>query len=402
MNQQNLTALLVLKWLVILVILGWVMWRCLKRSEDDRLISKWIATVIVLPVAVFVMISTGPFIGVPVAAFLAIILGAMWAPNIGGFMAASFTSIFDGGMTEVDSAPFYSIAEARRKRGRYDEAIAEVRKQLEKFPNDFQGWLLLAQIQADDLKDLRSAQLTVERIVNQSGHAPKNVAHALTRLADWQLKLGQNIEEARQSLERIGQLFPDTELAQLAAQRIAHLTGPENMARPHEPRRIQVPGHAENLGLCDDFTGFKIPAEDLTATAGKYVGHLEQYPLDYEAREKLAILYAEHFRRLDLATDQLEQLIAYPNQPVKKVVQWLNLLADLQVQHSDDPAAPRKTLQRIIDRYPHIAAAENARQRLGSLNLEFKRKQTSQVVKLGSYEQRIGLKKDWPSEDSST
>jgi hypothetical protein len=47
-------------------------------------------------------------------------------------MAASLTSMFDGGIMEVDSAPFYSIAEARRKRGRYDEALAEVRKQLEK------------------------------------------------------------------------------------------------------------------------------------------------------------------------------------------------------------------------------------------------------------------------------
>ena len=158
MNQRILVALLALKWLVILAILGWVMWRCLKRTEDDRLIPKWIATALIAPIAVFVMISNGPFIGVPAAALLAIILGAMWAPNIGEFVAASLTSMFDGGIREVDATPFYSIAEARRKRGRYDEALAEVQKQLEKFPNDFQGWLLLAQIQADDLKDLRAAQ----------------------------------------------------------------------------------------------------------------------------------------------------------------------------------------------------------------------------------------------------
>ena len=268
MNQRIQIALLGLKWLIILAILGWVMWRCLKRTEDERLMTKWVATVLMLPIAVFVMVSTGPFIGVPLAAFMAIMLGAMWAPNIGGILAGSFTSLFDGGMTEVDSAPFYSIAEARRKRGRYDEALAEVRKQLEKFPNDFQGWLLLAQIQADDLKDLRAARDTVETIVNQPGHAPKNVAHALNRLADWQLKLGQEIEEPRQSLERIGELFPGTELAQLAAQRIAHLTSPENMARPHEPRRIHVQPHAENLGLRDDFTGLKDPGRGSRGDGG--------------------------------------------------------------------------------------------------------------------------------------
>src|SRR5687768_17816886 len=48
-------------------------------------------------------------------------------------------------------------------------------------------------------------------------------AYTLNTLADWQLKYGQDIEAARQSLERIVARYPGTEEAQVAAQRIAHL-----------------------------------------------------------------------------------------------------------------------------------------------------------------------------------
>ena len=40
--------------------------------------------------------------------------------------------------------------------------------------------------------------------------------------------------------------------------------------------------------------------------------------------------------RLDLASDQLEQMISLPNQPGRLVVRWLNLLADLQVRSGAD------------------------------------------------------------------
>ena len=50
------------------------------------------------------------------------------------------------------------------------------------------------------------------------------------------------------------------------------------------------------------------------------------------------------------------------------------------------------TLQRVIDRFPELAAAQMAQQRIDLLRLELKGKEKSQVVKLGSYEKDIGLK----------
>ena len=120
--------------------------------------------------------------------------------------------------------------------------------------------------------------------------------------------------------------------------------------------------------------------------------HLEEHPLDTEARERLALIYSDHYDRLDLASDQLEQLIGHPNQPAKRVVHWLNLLADLQVRHGTSYETARGTLQRIIDLFPNAAAAQTARNRMDLLRLELKAKQQGQIVKMGIYQQDIGLK----------
>ena len=127
--------------------------------------------------------------------------------------------------------------------------------------------------------------------------------------------------------------------------------------------------------------------------AADYAKHLEEHPLDTETREKLAVLYATHYGRLDLATEELEQMIAEPNQPAKRVIHWLNLLADVQIKCSADYETVRQTLQRVIDRFPDIAGADLARARLAILKLELKANEKTQTVKLGIYEQNIGLKR---------
>ena len=58
--------------------------------------------------------------------------------------------------------------------------------------------------------------------------------------------------------------------------------------------------------------------------------------------------------------------------------------------------AVRATLERIIEKFPGLAAAELARQRLEHLRLEFKGKEQAQVVHLGTYEKDLGLKRKPP------
>src|SRR6185295_15285044 len=109
------------------------------------------------------------------------------------------------------------IAEAKRKRGQYTEAIAEIRKQLVRFPTDLIGQMMIAEIQAEELNDLPGAELTIRRLCDQPGHAPRNVAHALSTLADWHLKYELNRDAARVDLQQIIERFPDSELS-LAAE----------------------------------------------------------------------------------------------------------------------------------------------------------------------------------------
>jgi TolA-binding protein len=326
------------------------------------------------------------------SAICGIVLGITWATNIAGILAKPLTSLFDGGNQEIEPQPLYSIAEARRKQGKYLEAVAEVRKQLARFPGDYAGMMMLADIQAEDLKDLTSAQITVERVLSEPEQTPNHVAAALNRLADWHLKLGQDPDSARAALEQIIQSLPETEHAYHATQRIAHLTTPQMLAEKKEPHRVKLGQYEQRVGLLTEPSAVRPPGEDAAAQAANYVKQLEQFPQDSDAREKLSLIYAEHYQRLDLAAAQLEELIAQPNAPARQVVHWLNQLADLSIRHSADVVAGRQVLERIIELYPKSAAAESAKNRIAHLQLELRSQKKSQAVKLGSYEQNIGLK----------
>ena len=248
--------------------------------------------------------------------------------------------------------------------------------------------------QAEDMKDLSGAEMTLNHFCDSPAAPPRQVAAALTQLADWHLKLAQDSDSARAALEQIIAKFPGTEMALAAAQRIAHLGGAEKiLLAAHDRRPMAMPEGVKSIGLRDSLRDL-IPAEtDPVKLAADYVKHLEQHPLDTEAREKLAILYAAHYKRLDLATNELAQLINEPNQPPRHVAHWLNLLADLQIRSGADYDTVRPTLEKIIEHFPGMAVAELAQSRLNVLKLEIKgQKEQTPGTKLGVYEQNIGLK----------
>ena len=407
MTAQPAAASHVLKYafdglLLILVIgfIGFAFIKTLKRSDDPGLLTfKWVLTVIIVTLMI---VFIGPlmreggygaaFGGIPATAVGGVALAIIWRRNIANLVANPIGNLYDGGTTPLEARPYYSHALAQRKRGYYQESLASVRKELEKFPTDLEGLLLLADLQAENLNDLPGAIITIERICNQPNHTPGNVAMALNMLADWYLKLNQDRDTARETLQRIIDRFPDSELSVMASQRIASLASTEHLLAAHDRKKFTVVEGVRNLGLLDPKL-HPAPADaDAAGQAAELVEHLKAHPLDSESREKLALIYAHHYNRMDLATDQLEQLITYPNQPTKRVAHWLNLLADLQIRYAPNYDAARATLQRIIDLFPSTAPAEMAANRITLLKLEFKGKEKIQDVKLGTYEQDIGLK----------
>ena len=74
----------------------------------------------------------------------------------------------------------------------------------------------------------------------------------------------------------------------------------------------------------------------------------------------------------------------------------LNIIADIQVKFGNNYEAARDALQRIVDLYPNSAAAESARNRIDRLKLELRPHRESESIKLGTYEQNIGIKKGAP------
>jgi tetratricopeptide (TPR) repeat protein len=380
-----------------LACLVWLTMRALRRAEDPaKILFKWGFTI---PFVLFClwMAQRISIYGPILILAMGVVLSIIWTPHISEWISRPLTSLYDGGNEPPEPKPYYSIAQARRQRREFLQAVVAIREQLAKFPNDFEGVMLLAGIQAEDLQDLPSAELTLNHFCDQPNPPPKQFAAAMTHLADWHIKLTQDFDSARAALEKIVARFPDTELSLQAAQRIAHLGGTEKVVLASLDRQpMAVPEGVKSVGLLDSSEHLRPAEADPTKLAAAYVKHLEQHPLDTEAREKLAVIYAEHYQRLDLAEGELNQLIETPNQPGKRVAHWLNLLADLQIQHGADYETVRGTLEKIIGRFPDLAAGEMARARLARLKLELKGRKETPGVKLGVYERNIGLKHGSP------
>ena len=371
--------------------LGWFVWRSVRRSDGPLdLVVKLAITGFV----VFLMALVAPafgLLGVIIEVVLGLVLGIMWAPSWGALLAKPLTSSYDGGRMEEEPTPTFARIEAKRKLGKYSEALEVAREQLARFPTNYQLHLLIAEIQAKDMANLTGAVETIEAFLAQPGHLPGSIAYALGRMADWLLDYRHDRAGAKAALERIAAMLPDTHEAQIARQRIAHLASEEMLAEKGQPHLVALRHYDENIGLRGEVASPQSPGKSPVELAAEYVQHLAVHPADNEARERLGLLYAEHFQRLDLATQEFEQLVAMPNQLPKHIVHWLGQLSDLQIRLARDANLARATLQRIVDAYPGSAAAEGAMARMRMIDRGMKRTEQAREVKFGTYEQNIGL-----------
>ncbi|HEX9045860.1 MAG TPA: tetratricopeptide repeat protein [Verrucomicrobiae bacterium] len=378
--------------LVTLGLVGWGCVRMLRRSYNPLKIVLKVSFTLPFAIGCIWFAHTlgpwGPFLIV----FMGVILSIMWTPHIGEWLASPITGLFDGGHEPPDRKPVYSIAKTKRNRGKPHEAIIEIRRQLEQFPNDFEGIMFLARVQAEDLNDLPGAEVTLNHFCDQPEAPERQAAAALTQLADWQMKIA-DVDSARAALQKIITKYPGTETALQAEQRIAHLVETEKVIlKRHDDQNVVLNEGVQDVGLLDS-SSFLQPKElDPGKLAGAYVKHLEAHPHDIEVREKLATIYARHFKRLDLATLELAQLINEPKHKPKQIAHWLNLLANFQVELGADIDTVRTTLQKIVESFPDLPVADLAQNRLARLKNEFRGLDQPSSVKLGSYEQNIGLK----------
>jgi TolA-binding protein len=395
-QQIGETALTVLAVLVIAA--AFILW--FRRIHEKKALLIRLAITLVLTSLVWAkavpMLSKGgleAFWGLSLAMIWGLCMVMIWGRSVLGFVGGLFGSLYDGGSHEIEAKPFYSIFNAKRQKGKYFEALTEIRRQLDKFPNDFEGHMLLAELQAEHLDDLPGAAVTIQRACDLPGQTPQSITFAFNKLADFQLGIAKDRDAARQTLEKIIATMPDTDFAARAAQRIAHLADTDMLLAPHDRQKIEVKKGVVNLGLHRGENGkLRAPEVDYEKLAADYAAQLERHPLDTHAREQLALLFAKFYQRVDLALEQLEQLVQQPTGSAKQVAHWLNLMADMQVRGGATEHEARATLQRIIDAYPNSVAAQAAQRRMDMLKLEFRAQEKGRDVQLGTYEQNLGLK----------
>jgi len=303
-------------------------------------------------------------------------LPALWLIWLGGWHTVGFGALLVGlpiagyGKNIVrrpPRRPMYARAIARMKFGKYTEAEWEIIRQLEHAETDFDGWLMLAELYANQFRDLSEAEQIILEICDQPQATPSEISVALHKLADWQLAVGNDPEAAARTLECIKSRLPNTHLARMAELRRAQLPrNREELQAQRQPRHIPLPASNEAPD-----TAIALPTpEQATARLEQLRQQLTRDPNNPADREQFARLLAEPLGQAAAALEQLELLVALPDQPDAKRAQWLSLMADWQWRLLQDEAAARETWERIIRDFTATPQAFAAQRRISLLKAE--------------------------------
>jgi len=284
-------------------------------------------------------------------------------------MAAYGPSVLDVKPTP----PMYARAIARMKFGKYSEAELEIIHQLEKCEDDFEGWMMLADLYANQFNDMPEAEQTILEICDQPKTTAPQIAIALHRLADWQLQRGGNPEAARRALEMICHRLPRSHLAHMAQLRMRQLpASTAELRQQQQAAQIPLPALGDTLDEPpDQWSG--MDRKQAAREANNCVEILKGDPNNVPARERLARLFAEHLDEPVLGLEQVNLLLDMPDQPDARRAEWLGLIAAWHIRYLHDTDTGRSVLERLIREFPQSAQAFAARRRIQLLDREPKR-----------------------------
>jgi hypothetical protein len=342
------------------VTLAWGVWRAGQGLDEGRLRKLkalcWTCFAgLLLPAAVVMLIGGWPTLGL--AAGLILVPIVAYSRDI---------------LTAPQRLPVYSRAVARMKFGKYAEAEWEILRELETCEDDFEGWMMIADLYANHFHDMAEAQKTILEICDQPTVTPPQISIALNRLADWHLKLALDPKAARRALQMLCERCRGTHLAHMAQLRMNQL--PATREELREDQTLQpIPMPA----LGDQFDQSPPPESPLdrrkaATLANLCVEKLTRNPNDAPARQKLARLFAEHLDHADLGLEQLRLLLEMPAQPESLRVEWLSLTAAWQLKYRHDQPAARATLERLLRDFPATPQALAARRRLQLMDAQQK------------------------------
>ena len=312
---------------------------------------------------------------VPVAVAM-IVFGGWTALGLAMILCgAGMAQVTFGLKEEKGPAPNYGRAQVAINFGRYEEAEMEVIRELEQTEDDFDGWMLLAELYALYLGDLPAADEMVRDLCQQPATTPPQVAVALHRLADWHLKVAKDPVAARRVLERISVRMPGTHLDRMARQRITQLPASrEEFLAQDQGRTIQM------TVIPDDVPAPNVlPRDEAAYIAKQCVEALKKNPDDVAARERFARVLADSLGDSKTAIEQLELLLAMPKQSTDKRADWLLTIAHWHGRYRNDLENARLVYQEVMRDFPDSRYAVMAQRRLNLLTLQFRRRAAAEA-----------------------
>jgi hypothetical protein len=319
------------------------------------------------------------FKGLCLSCFVAMLLPALLLAILGGWSLLGLAGIavlapMAGYGAQAlhlkKTPPMYARAIGRMKLGKYSEAEWEIIRELEKCEDDFEGWMMLAILYANNFNDLPEAEQTILEICEQPRTTPSQLSVALHKLADWHLRQGDPAA-ARRALELICHRLPGSHLAHMAQLRINQLpVSVAELRRQQTASFIPLPALSDKLDETPEPPKSEADRKQAAAEANDCVEILKGDPNNVPARERLARLFAERLDQPDLGIEQVTLLLDLPDQPDARRAEWLGLIAAWHLRYRQDAAAGRKVLERLIREFPQTPQALFARRRLQLLNAQ--------------------------------
>jgi len=303
-------------------------------------------------------------LGMSVVALVIVLLGGSFTLGLAvAAMLAPIAGYAPGILMVKKLPPMYARAIAKIKFGKYTEAEWELIQQLEKAEDDFQGWMMMAELYALHFKDVDEAEQTILEICDNPTVTKSQISIALHKLADWHLSIGENPDAARRALQMVQDRCKGTHLARMAQLRLQQIPATQSELREQktaEPIPLPALGDTLEESGIDSEQDLRKAQE----TAKNCIERLKQDPNNTHTRERLARALAEHLGRPDDGIEQLSQLLDMPEQLDSKRAEWLSLQAAWQLKYKSDRDKGRELLKRLVREFPGTAQAFAAEQRL--------------------------------------
>ncbi len=303
-------------------------------------------------------------LGMGVIALVLFLLGGSFTLGLAvAVMLAPIAGYAPGILITKKLPPMYARVIAKMKFGKYTEAEWELIKQLEQAEDDFQGWMMMAELYAVHFRDVAEAEQTILEICNNPKVSKTQVSVALHKLADWHLNIGEDPEAARRALQMVQDRCRGMHLARMAQLRLQQIPATQQDLKEQKNAEL-IPLPALGDTLEEDGIASEQGRKKAQETAKTCIERLEQDPNNTHARERLARALAEHLGRPDDGIEQLSLLLDMAEQPDSKRVEWLSLQAAWQLKYRHDGNKGRELLKRLVREFPGTAQAFAAEQRL--------------------------------------